>query len=160
MLGQVFGMDNREVARRIVNLKSSGERDGHPTYDLAEAARHLVDPIIDMEAYIKSLKPADLPVPLQRAFWDGKLARQKYEEIAGQLWRTEKVMDVFVDVFKRVRSTMVMFDDTVESAIGVNEAQRKIIRQMADQLLNDVRAALIDQFELNAQLSQLSTIDE
>jgi hypothetical protein len=158
MLGQIFGLDNREVARRIVDLEPSGERDGHPTYALAEAARYLVDPIIDLEEYIRTLKPSDLPVPLQKAFWEGKVARIKFEESAKHLWRTDKVMDVFVGVFKRTRSTLVMFDDTIESAVGLNEAQRKLIRQMADQLLNDIRENLIDEFQLNGHVSHLQDV--
>jgi len=159
MLGQVFGLDNREVARRIVNLKSSGNRDGHPVYDLAQAARYLVDPIIDMEAYIKSLKPSDLPVPLQRAYWSALVEKQKWQENAKELWRTTRVMDVFVDVFKKLRSTLVMFDDTVEAAAGITEPQRKIIRQMADQLLNDLREGLVEEFNLNGLVNELNTAE-
>lgn len=155
MLGQIFGLDNREVARRIVDLEASGQRDGHPVYTLAEAARYLVDPIIDMESYIRSLKPSDLPVPLQKAYWSGLVEKQKWQENAKELWRTERVVDVFVDVFKKLRATLVMFDDTVESAVGLNEPQRKIVRQMADALLNDLRDGLIEEFQLSTHVNEL-----
>lgn len=155
MLGQIFNLDNREVARRIVDLKKSGDRDGFPVYDLAAAARYLVDPIINIQAYILSLKPADLPVPLQKAYWEGLLSKQKWQENAKDLWRTEKVMDVFVDTFKKLRATLVMFDDSVEAAVGVNEAQRKMIRLLADRLLDDIRESLVEEFALSGLVNEL-----
>lgn len=155
LLSQIFGLDPREVAKRITPLAASGTRNGYPVYELKEAARYLVEPIVDMEDFIQSMKPSDLPVPVQKAYWEGRLARQRFEENAKLLWRTEKVMDVFVNVFKKLRSTLVMFDDTVEAAAGTTEAQRRIMRQIADGLLNDLRDGLIEEFQLNAQTNEL-----
>jgi hypothetical protein len=157
MLGQIFGLDNREVAKRIVDLQASGERDGHPIYNLAAAARYLVDPIINIEEYILTLKPSDLPVALQKAYWEGQNSRLKWEENAKQLWRTEKVRDVFVDLFKVVRGTVVMFEDSVESTVGLTDAQRKTLRQLSDGLLDTMRSKLIDEFSLQASLNEFKS---
>jgi hypothetical protein len=151
VLGELFGMDVRDITKKLAKLKPSGERNGWPVYALGEAARYLVDPVIDVEEYIKKLKPSDLPTALQDAYWKGQLSRQKWEENAKHLWRTEAVMSVFTEAFKNLRQTILLFSDAVEAKDGLTEEQRATIESMADGLLDDLRRSLLEKFELHVE---------
>ena len=114
-LAKVFRMNAKDVSEKIRNLPSSGLRQGHPIYHLAEAARYLMDPLVDVEAYIKKLRPNDLPPFLLKEFWSGQLNKQKYELNAANLWPTVDVMTVLADVFKKLKSGILLFADTIEA---------------------------------------------
>jgi hypothetical protein len=155
-LGQLFGLDNRDVTRKIAKLEPCGTRNGWPVYDLGQAARYLVDPVIDIEAYIKTLKPSDLPTALQDAYWKGQLSRQKWEENAKHLWRTEAVMEVLTGVYKNLRQSLMLFSDAVETQTGLTPDQRAVIESMTDGVLDDMRRQLVEQFELHVEPNERS----
>jgi hypothetical protein len=156
VLGELFGMDVRDITKKLAKLKPSGERNGWPVYALGEAARYLVDPVIDVEEYIKKLKPSDLPTALQDAYWKGQLSRQKWEENAKHLWRTEAVMSVLTGVYKNLRQGLMLFSDTVEAQKGLNAEQRAVIEGLTDNLLDEMRRTLVEQFELHVEPDERS----
>jgi hypothetical protein len=156
ILGELFGMDNRDVTKKLAKCKPCGERNGWPIYKLGEAARYLVEPVIDIEEYIKTLKPSDLPTALQDAYWKGQLSRQKWEENAKHLWRTEAVMSVLTGVYKNLRQGLMLFSDTVEAQKGLNAEQRAVIEGLTDNLLDEMRRTLVEQFELHVEPDERS----
>lgn len=147
VLCEIFGKDKRDAKERLRNCQPSGMRAGFPIYDLSEAARYLVDPVIDVEEFIKTLRPQDLPVALQSEYWKGQNQRLKYEEDVGDLWRTAQVQTVFADCFRVIRQTVSLFSETVERQIGLTEDQRKLIVQMTDSLLADAGDAVAKHFK-------------
>lgn len=154
-LAQIFDMDNREVSKRIAGMQPSGTRDGHPVYRVADAARYLVDPIVNIEEFIQTLKPKDLPVGLQKGYWEAQNAKLKWEEDAKQLWRTEKVSAVFVEAFKSLQSGIRMFEDSVENETALTEPQRAVIRSLSDGLLLDLKKCLLEQFGLHVSYNEM-----
>lgn len=156
MLGELFGMDNRDITRKLAKLKPCGQRNGWPIYKIGEAAAYLVEPVIDIETYIKTLKPADLPTALQDAYWKGQLSKQRWEENAKHLWRTEAVMSVFTETFKTIRQNLMLFSDAVEAKTGLTEEQRATIEGMTDGVLDELRRALLEKFELHVEPDERS----
>lgn len=145
-LAKIFRTNILNVRRKLASVKPIGERAGDPVYDIADAAACLVKPRVDLGEYIKTLRPADVPVALQKQFWDSQLGRQKFEENAGQLWRTEKVQTAVGDVFKVVRQKVRLFSDSVDRESALTEEQRAIITRMADELLEDMFKAVVEHF--------------
>lgn len=145
-LAKIFRTNNLNVRRKLASVKPIGERAGDPVYDIADAAACLVKPRVDLAEYIKTLRPADVPVALQKQFWDAQLGRQKFEEQAGQLWRTEKVQTAVGDVFKVVRQKVRLFADAVDRESALNEEQRVILTRMSDELLEDMFKAVVEHF--------------
>lgn len=145
-LAKIFRTNNLNVRRKLASVKPIGERAGDPVYDIADAAACLVKPRVDLAEYIKTLRPADVPVALQKQFWDAQLGRQKFEEQAGQLWRTEKVQTAVGDMFKVVRQKVRLFADAVDRESALNEEQRVILTRMSDELLEDMFKAVVEHF--------------
>ena len=145
-LAKIFHTSILNVRRKLADVRPIGERSGDPVYDIAEAAEWLVKPKVDLAEYIKTLRPADVPVALQKQFWDAQLGRQKFEELAGHSWRTEKVQTAIGDVLKVVRQKVRLFSDTVDRESTLNEEQRVILQRLSDELLEDMYKGVLEHF--------------
>lgn len=144
-LGQVFGHDKNTIKRK---LGSSGckvyrRRGKTPLYLIKDAAQYLVTPKVDIESYIKSLRPVDMPPSLNKDFWAAALARQKWEENAKQLWRTADVLEVFGDTALHIKSTVTLWVEELDRAHGLTAEQRETIQQLSDNLLEQVHDMMV-----------------
>jgi hypothetical protein len=146
-ISRLFRMEVDTCRRKIRDLKPVGERNGYPLYSVAEAAEFLVQPRVDLEAYLKKLRPQDMPQGIQKSFWDAQNGRLKFMADAGHLWRTDRVQFVIADAFKVIRQRVLLFADTVDRQTGLTEEQRTIVQNMADGLLEDLHAAIIEHFK-------------
>lgn len=146
-ISRLFRMEVDTARRKIGDLKPVGQRNGYPLYNVAEAAEYLVQPKVDLEAYLKKLRPTDMPQAIQKQFWDAQNGRLKFMADAKHLWRTDRVQHVVADAFKVVRQRVLLFADTVDRQTGLTDEQRKIVQAMADGLLEDLHGAIIDHFK-------------
>lgn len=145
-LATLFGYDNRTVTKRIFGLKPCGKRQGHPIYAVREAAPYLVDPIGDIEAHIKKMNHRDLPPLLLKEFWNGQMARLKFEKEQGFHWPTDKVVEHYASVFQTFRTRILLAVDFVEREAEMTERQRNACKRILDTLMADIRAELIERF--------------
>lgn len=116
-------------------------------YDLKTAARYLVAPAFSTKEYMRALKRGDLPAVLQQAVWDAMLKRQKWEENAGQLWRTEQIREVLGSTFQNLKFTLQLWAETVERQTELSDAQRAMIVEMVESLQGDLYEALVKSME-------------
>lgn len=142
-LAAVFKQDKKTVSRKLANIAPIGKKRGFPVYDVAEAAAWLVKPKIDIEKYMMSLRPMDLPPWLQRDFWDAMNKRQKWEEGAADLWRTDKIVEFLADVLRNIKNTVMLWNEGLEREETLSDEQRAYYRQMTDGLLDDLYNALL-----------------
>lgn len=148
-LAQLFRLDRRTVTDKLRALRPSGERRGAPTYHVVDAAPYLVEPIVDIEEYLKNIGPGDLPASLQAQYWNAQNGRLKYKEQAGDLWRTAQVLEVFTGVFRSLTQSLRLLADRVEAQTGITSEQRAIIeKEVSDKSLNMLRMRLIEDFEM------------
>lgn len=167
-LAQVFGMDHNKVKNRLRNCpikerRKRGKTQQQHLYDLATAAEYLVEPNIDYEEVLKKIKREDLPPSINTAYWDAQLKRQKWEENAGQLWRTETIRGAIGGMFQTMKFTIQLWADTIERQTGLTEEQRELMNEMTDSLQQN----LFQTLEENAaaqmtgpQLAELSAMLE
>ena len=85
------------------------------------------------------------------------LKQQKWEENAGDLWRTTQVRDALGDTFQTIKFTMQLWVDSLERQTTLTNDQREIIVAMVDALQNEVYTSLV---EKSAEKSTRSTISE
>ena len=142
-MARIFRTEVDTARRKLAGLKPIGERNGYPTYNVAEAAEYLISPKIDVEAYLKKMRPQDMPQAIQKQFWDAQNARLKFMADAKHLWRTDTIQYALSDIFKTVRQRVLLFSDTVERQTGLTEEQRNLVQGMADGLLDDLRESII-----------------
>lgn len=149
-LAQVFRMDNAAVKRKLVNCpilesRRRGTTQVQHLYDLATAAKFLVEVEIDAKMLISRLKREDLPPAISTAYWDALLKKQKYEENAGDLWRTEKVWDVLAGTFQNLKFTMQLWPETIERTTGLTDEQRELMQEMIDGMQQELFDAMVKQ---------------
>lgn len=160
-LCQAFNMAPITVKKKLahcpIKFKSPG---GLVKYDLPTAASYLVKPRFDIATYIRGMKPQDLPPILQAAYWDAQKKRQDWELNAGDLWPTEKVVAVLADTFKLIKTSVMLFSDSLEQEHGLNEAQRATLTSMADGLMDEVHNSLVRQQEMSRTPNQKATLLE
>ena len=155
-LGKLFGMDNRTVAGKIVGVDPIGRRAGHPIYSVKDAAPYLVETQLDINDievvinYVRKLNHTNLPKMLTKEFWAAMTAKQRFEENAGDLWRTDKVVGVYSDLVKTVRMPLVLALDTIQGEVEMSERQQKLMAEIIDNLLEELSNAVVKQFGARA----------
>lgn len=142
---QVFGMDPKTVKQRLADCPPLHKRKAGYVYHLPTACRYLVPPALSTEQFVKNMKPSDLPTAFQQTFWDAALKRQKWEENAGQLWRTDRVREVLGQTFQTMKFTMQLWADTLEQQTGLSSEQRLLLTKMVDGLQEEIYKALVEQ---------------
>jgi len=145
-LMEVFGMDRRDVNRRLKDCPVMGSRHKDTKrnlYDLATAAQYLVKPVFNPEEYLKTMRPSELPAHLQDSFWSAMNKRQKWEENAAELWRTEDVMVLFGEVFLLIKGTMQLWAENMQRSTGLGAEQKKFLQASVDGLQKEIHEKLV-----------------
>lgn len=146
-LAAAFRVSRFIMTGAIASLEPVGRRHRSPIYAIADVAPLVVKPSIDVESYIKGLKPKDLPPSLQKAFWDAQEARQSYEEKAGSLWHTNRVQAVVGKLVMIVRQRLVLATDQIDRMAPLTDEQRNLVQGTFDQVLTDLQKTVIDAFK-------------
>lgn len=155
-LMKAFRMGRGTAERKLRGCPTIGQgKHGTPLYDLPEAASYLVTPRVDMEEYIKSIKPDQLPERLREAYWSSKLKSQRWEEKAGHLWRTELVLERFSDILQSMRVKLQLIPDRVERATGLDVEQREIVTAIVDDVQDEMYQNLVTFAKEGATPNQL-----
>lgn len=145
-LAQMFGADKNTIKKKLAasGIEIVGRRNGGPLYRLADAAPYLVKPKVDLVAYIKTLRPNDLPPMLNEAYWSAMIKRQKWEENAGELWHTDKVLGVLGELNVLIRNRVTLWSEDVDRNEALSQKQREVITQLSDDLLKSIHGLLVD----------------
>lgn len=143
-LSEVFHLDPATVRKRLADCPPVSTHKTGYRYSLPAAAAFLVKPIFDVKKYLKNMRAEELPAHLQAQFWDGQNKKQKWEENAGDLWRTEAVMEVFSDVFLTIKSTAQLWTEDLERTTGLTPKQRASLSERVDALQNEIREKLLN----------------
>ena len=167
-ISQVYGMEPNKVKRLLRNCpilesRKRGRTQVQHLYDLATASKYLVEPEISVEEILKKIKVEDLPNHINGAFWDAQLKRQRWEENAGQLWRTSTIRGTIGGMFQAIKFTISLWGDTIERQTGLSDEQTEILQTLAD----DLQQRIFEKLEENAkekmtgpQLAELESILE
>lgn len=166
-LGAIFKMDHRTLVRKLQDgnvkpckvTKNIRNQDVE-LYSISEAAVHLVKPIIDVEKYVTTMDHRDLPKMLTKEYWAGQRSRQMYEENAGLLWRTEKVVEEVGELMKLFKMNTLLLNDAVERQTELSERQREIIRSLANGTLKDLVKRIEDKFKTVAPDVELQEAED
>jgi len=140
-LAQLFDLDRRTVANRLKDTQPSGKRNSFPVYKISEVAELLVVGYMTGEklSQAQKLKYAGSA----KDHWDAELKRLKFLENTGDLWRTDKVISVFADVFKTFREAVVVFSDEMEHEADLSTTQIDRVKAFCDALLIETREKLL-----------------
>lgn len=145
-LEKIFGADRVTVKKALLQVTPCGTRLNTRTYRIKDVAPHIVKPAGDWESYIKGANHMDLPKALTKEFWAGQLAKQKFQTNAGELWPTEQVVSEVGNLFKMMKMSAQLMSDAVERSTELTERQRSIIRDLSDNMIEDLRRSIVENF--------------
>lgn len=147
-LGVIFKLDHRTVVRKIfeARVQPVGRVGKTDLYSIKECAPHLVPPVFDIESAIKKMSFRDLPKDLAKEFWAGQRNKQAFEEQAGLLWRTEKVVQEVGELMKLVKMSTLLMLDGVERQSELTDRQREIVKSLSNGMLADLMGRVKEKF--------------
>lgn len=145
-LSILFRMDPRTIQSKIISVKACGTRGVSPIYQIRDVTPFLVRPAGNIEEYIKKMRHNDLPALLTKEFWNGQRAKQRFMEDEGDLWRTDRVVEVLATVFKTVKMNLLLLPDQIERRSVLSDHQREELRNLIDATLETTREALVKEF--------------
>ena len=149
-------MGRGTIERKLTNCQPIGQgKHSTPLYDLPEVASYLVKPRVDLSEYIKTMKADALPEHLREAYWSAMLKKQRWEEKAGQLWRTDMVLALFTEVLQEMRTRLQLLPDEIERACSLEPATVDVVRHLVDELQTAIHATFVEFAQTGDTPSQL-----
>lgn len=156
---RVLGMDVNTVKARLKSVTPMGNSYRQAVYDLRTALPHLVDPVTDIESYLRSMDPKLLPTQLTPAFWQAEKARLATMEMAKRLWPTDTVLTGYAAIFRILRDDTKLWLDTIDESTPLTDQQRTTFGQLIDGLLDNIYKALHEHAEKNASYSEIEYLE-
>ena len=157
---KVLRMDLAEVKRRLAGVTPMSGAKNAAKYDIKTAMPHLVNPVVNVEDYIKNMDPKHLPTQMTEAFWRGEEKRLKTLELAGQLWATDKVLAGYAIIFKNLRDQMNLWLDTIDESDQMTDIQRRTAAQLITALQEEIMKDLRKYASENTTRSELSFLED
>lgn len=159
-LATMLGMGPRTVQKKLAECPPIGQARSAPLYDFRQALPYLVSPKAnDIKAMIKKLGVHELPQSLQKDVWDARLKEQQWRERAGDLWRSEAVMEVFGDTFQALSSTMKLWTDQIAEENDLPNEVRDALMTRVDGLQKMLHERLVQMPGDKVTKSQVSEIE-
>lgn len=144
-LMQAFRMDRITVRRKLKDLLPIKYGRGNvPIYDFVQACQYLVKPKVDIAEYIKGVKAEELPLDLQKDYWDAHMKKLRYEEAAGKTWRDEDVIELFGETFKGIKTATQLWASDIDTKTGLTPEQYEMLQKATDKMLDDIHKTLSD----------------
>lgn len=145
-LGTVFGLHANTVAKQlakcpVAEYKPHGGK-MHPRYHFREAIQYLVEPKVDIATWIANSK--HFPPELNKSFWEAMRVKQKWQLEAGELWRTEDVMEIFGTVFLMIKEQTRLWVERLPDSQDMTTAQYEAFQSQVTALVDDVYHGLIE----------------
>lgn len=146
-LSIIFGLDHRDLVRKIHGLEPVGQRGGVNIYRIRDVAPRMWKPSEEqIEKAMRTMHHNDLPKLLTKEYWNGLRSRQEYELRAGELWPTAKVVEKVGELMKLVKMQTTLMSDAVERSTELTPRQRKIIKALTNGMLDDLQKEVVKHF--------------
>lgn len=100
--------------------------------------------MFDIEACLRAAEPGTVPPKLFKEFWDGQIARQRFEDIEANLWPTPEVRATFFDVFEKLDTGIRAFAGNIDAQTDLTDKQRSLLQELSSGLLVEIRRTLIE----------------
>lgn len=159
-LSRFLRMPRSQVVDRLKDCPVIGTvQNGGNLYDGPTAMRYLVEPKTDVDAYLQTIKADRLPEKLRETYWNAKIKEAKFKALAGELWPTQSVLDVFGETFKTIKNTTLLWVDTIDEESTLSDDQRAIVINLVDGLLDELHKSLVTHAQSSETESFLRELD-
>jgi hypothetical protein len=159
-LAHAFQMDRVTCKKKLAQCPPLRKERGAPVYSLRQAAGYLVAPKVDIAEYIKTVNPKDLPPLLQDSYWSAMIKRQTWEERAGKLWPSSKVLEILANLARDLKTSITLWADNIESITGLTPEQMVLLSEESDAVLRIIHEVLVTAPERSLTPSSISEQQE
>lgn len=154
-LATALGMGPRTVQKKLAECPPIGSSRNAPLYDFKQAMPYLIKPkATDIREALKTLSDGDLPTSLQKDVWDARIKEQTWRSRAGELWKTEDVLEVLGDAFQALASTTKLWTDQIADKQDLPNETRQALMQRVDDLNEMLHQRLVEMPREKQTLSQ------
>lgn len=143
-LVEVWGMDPETVKKRLLKCPVVGTHANRDVYDFKTACEYLLKPRMDIETFLKTLNPADMPNAVNKTFWEALRGKLKFQIEAGEAWATEDVLDVFGRVFMTIKERTKLWVENVRETAALGDEGNQKFTEMVDDYLTNLHSELIE----------------
>lgn len=143
-IADVFGMMPETIKRRLLRCPTVGSEGGRDLYNFKTACEYVLKPRMDIETYLKTLNPADMPIGINKSFWEAQMTKLRYQIAAAEAWATEDVLEVFGTVFMTIKERTKLWSETLRESGMLTDDQLVKLNQLIDDYLSNLHADLID----------------
>lgn len=148
-LAKVFRKTVTSVLRLLADCPPKDEivaRGGHRLmrWDFVEASAYLVEPKVDLLAYLKTLNSNNIPPWLNKTVWDAENAKLKWLQNALHLWRDEDVLEVLGTTAIKIRERSMLWVDELPDKLSLSDENDKSLRGAVADLLEEIKKDLIE----------------
>jgi hypothetical protein len=160
-LARVLNMDAMTVNRRLRRVKpvgyAGGEKQKRPLYDFKTALEHLLKPKMDIDTYMATLNPADMPNAINKTYWEAKRIKLKFEIEAGQAWATADVLEVLGRMAMTIKSHTQLWVENMRSMLSDEQAAK--LSAATDVFNNELHGMLVDEPNKRQTRSRLAALE-
>jgi hypothetical protein len=145
-IGRLLGMDPMTVKQRLQagGAKPAGTvGSGRPVWMFRDVIPYLVKPKMDIDTYIKTLNPTDLPNSINKTYWEAQRIKNKALIETGEAWDDASVLEVFGAVFMLFKDRLPLVTEGMREE-GLTEKQSDKLAGFIDQLQRDLHARLVE----------------
>jgi hypothetical protein len=161
-LARIFNMDPMTVNRRLRRVKpigfAGGEKQKRPLYDFKAACEHLLKPKMDIDTYLATLNPADMPNGVNKTFWEAKRIKLRYEIEAGEAWATPDVLEVFGRMAMTIKSHTQLWTERLRE-LGLSDEQSAKFGGMVDAFNTELHTILVEEPSKRQTRSRLAALE-
>jgi hypothetical protein len=112
---------------------------------------------MDIDTYLATLNPADMPNAINKTFWEAKRIKLKFEIEAGQAWATEDVLEVFGRMAMTIKSHSQLWVENMRSALS--DEQLAKLSAMVDVFNSELHDMLMEEPKKRQTRSRLAAIE-
>lgn len=144
-IAHITGRQPYQVQKRLSKCPIQRvQSNGAPLYDFMEAMSYLVPPKGDVEQWFSQQNQASLPPLVSKAYWDSTNARIRAMMKAGDLWHTDDVVAHNGRVLMQFKSAVGNWVERLPEKEALTDAQYNKIVDLQNELIKEVREALME----------------
>lgn len=147
-LAVLFHKGEQFVKQQITECKPVARRSGRYVYALDQVAPYLCRPknAREIANFMRTARPNDMPSVLTKEFWNGQRARQAFLAGEGDLWPTDKIVELLSVVFSKIRMDLLLLPDQLDRTYSLTDEQVSVVRNTVDRVLATAAESLVKQF--------------
>lgn len=136
-ISDIFDMSPSAVRARLSSVDPV-ERG----YEFLSAAEKLVTPRVDIDDYLRGMRPRDLPRQHKPEFWTGMRERLEALHDSEEIWSIEAITYILGQSLALIKRRLILMPDNLSDTIRLSEEHREALAKRTTLLMQDIHDTL------------------